>query len=521
MAKPNSSLYLLNVLFWRFILEKYNDPKLVEHERLIQEDFKRLNYPIKNWVPKFIAPNNKPLIDVLVIGGGMNGLAAAFALRCQGVQNIRQVDEKEFGQAGPWLNFARMEYLRSPKHLTGPALNIPNLTFRAWWEAKNSKVGWEKLGFIKREEWAEYLKWFEKITNSKIEYNTKVTNIDFVKLKGTENHNLRPCYRVHIRNTKGASNSSIDPATNDPIYARYIVLANGREGLAQPRIPKIFKNIQSKNIFHSSEKINFSFLKNKRVFVIGVGASALDNAACAAEAGGSVTVIARAPKMPLLNKMKNTVYPGFAEGFHALKDHEKLAWITHIQNERIAPPKHTVERVEKLGIKLILGSEVCDLKELETEFELTISSLRNQRKTFADFIILGTGFVIDLGKVPELESFSSYILLWKDVLKSYKKRDGSVIEMLDFPYLGKKFEFKSTIVSKQNQLKNIRCFNHAAQLSLGNLANDIPHSNEGAHRLAKGIAEDLFQEDKTIHFENLKNYTELEITGSEWSQIPD
>ena len=106
-------------------------------------------------------------------------------------------------------------------------------------------------------------------------------------------------------------------------------------------------------------------------------------------------------------------------------------------------------------------------------------------------------------------------------LKSYKKREGSVIEMLDFPYLGKKFEFKSTIVSKQNQLKNIRCFNHAAQLSLGNLANDIPHSNEGAHRLAKGIAEDLFQEDKTIHFENLKNYTELEITGSEWSQIPD
>jgi hypothetical protein len=93
--------------------------------------------------------------------------------------------------------------------------------------------------------------------------------------------------------------------------------------------------------------------------------------------------------------------------------------------------------------------------------------------------------------------------------------------MLEFPYLGKKFEFKSKEVSKQSHLKNFRCFNHAAQLSLGNLANDIPHSNEGAQRLAKGISEDLFEEDKAIHFKNLKNYNELEITGSEWSQIPD
>ena len=70
-------------------------------------------------------------------------------------------------------------------------------------------------------------------------------------------------------------------------------------------------------------------------------------------------------------------------------------------------------------------------------------------------------------------------------------------------------------------LGNIRCFNHAAQLSLGNLANDIPHSSEGAQRLAKSIAADLFEEDKKVHFERLKNYTEVEINGSEWSEIPD
>ena len=498
-------------------MDQYRNPGLVDHELLIQKDFKRLNYPVKNWVPKIVGPNKKPLIDVLVIGGGMNGLAAAFALRCQGILNIRQVDQQEFGHAGPWLNFARMEYLRSPKHLTGPALNIPNLTFRAWWEAKNPSCIWENLGYIKREEWANYLKWFEKITNSKIEYNTKVTNIDFVTLKNTKDHDLRTCCRVLIKHTK---DSSISPDTQEPIYARYIILANGREGLGQPRVPKIFKDLGSKRIFHSSEKIDFSLFKNKKVFVVGVGASALDNAACVAESGGSVTVIARAPKMPLLNKMKNTVFPGFAEGFHTLEDNEKLNWITHIQNERIAPPKHTVERVAKLGIKLILGSVVEEIKELNLKFELTISGSKTKTKADTDFIILGTGFLINLKEVPELRNVSDDILLWKDVLKDYGKIDNNITEMLDFPYLGKKFEFKSKKCLKK-YLKKLRCFNHAAQLSLGNLANDIPHSSEGAQRLAKGIAEDLFEEDKTVHFENLKKYNELEITGSEWSEIPD
>ena len=37
---------------------------------------------------------------------------------------------------GPWATTARMETLRSPKQLTGPALGLPALTFRAWYEAQ-------------------------------------------------------------------------------------------------------------------------------------------------------------------------------------------------------------------------------------------------------------------------------------------------------------------------------------------------------------------------------------------------
>ena len=501
-------------------MELDNKSKLYNHEKLLKKDFAKLNYPIKNWVPKTLGPNKKPLIDVLVVGGGMNGLAAAFALRAQGIQNIRQVDQQSSGYTGPWLNFARMEYLRSPKHLTGPTLNIPNLTYRSWWEAVNSGHSWEDVGFIKREDWASYLRWFGKVTSSKIEHNSKVTNIEIGSTVKTTNFDPVSYYCVDLTKADNSLKSN-DKKTINRIYTRYIVLANGREGLAQPRIPKVLKTLASKKVFHSSSKINFASFKGKTVVVVGVAASALDNAACAAEAGATVIVVARSPQMPLLNKMRQTVYPGFAEGFYLLSDTEKLDWITHIQNQRIAPPKHTVERVAKLNIRLILDSEIESASETKTNLKLTILSSKVKTVTYADFIILGTGFVVDLNQVPELKKLSKDILLWGDVLKGHLNGNTATSELLSFPYLGKNFQFKSIDPSKNKILGNIRCFNHAAQLSLGNLANDIPHSNEGAQRLAKSIAADLFEEDKKVHFERLKNYTELEINGSEWSEIPD
>ena len=497
-----------------------NKTNIKNHEKLVKKDFEKLNYPIKNWVPTTPGPDKLPLIDVLIIGGGMNGLAASFALRAQGIQNIRQVDQQPLGQTGPWLTFARMEYLRSPKHLTGPSLNIPNLTYRAWWEAVNSEYRWEDVGFIKRKDWAAYLRWFEKVTESKIEHNTKVTNIEIGANKENTNSNLINYYSVDLINTHH-SQKNIAKTSANRIYTRYIVLANGREGLAQPRVPKLLKKLESKKVFHSSSKINFSSFKGKSVVVVGVAASALDNAACAAEAGASVIVVARSPKMPLLNKMKQTVYPGFAEGFYSLRDTEKLDWITHIQNQRIAPPKHTVERVSKLDIKLMLGSEIESARETKSNLKLTISTGKVKTDTYADFVILGTGFVIDLNEVPELKKLSKDILLWRDVVKGVSNENPATNELLSFPYLGKNFQLKSIDPSKNTKLGNIRCFNHSAQLSLGNLANDIPHSSEGAQRLAKSIAADLFKDDKKAHFERLKKYTEVEINGSEWSEIPD
>ena len=92
---------------------------LAKLEAALARDFERLNHPPADWVPPRTGPDGRRMADVLIAGAGMCGLAAAFALRRLGVSNLRHVDRSPAGREGPWLTYARMEALRSPKHLTG------------------------------------------------------------------------------------------------------------------------------------------------------------------------------------------------------------------------------------------------------------------------------------------------------------------------------------------------------------------------------------------------------------------
>ncbi|EPN68135.1 hypothetical protein A245_04670, partial [Pseudomonas syringae pv. actinidiae ICMP 19096] len=74
----------------------------------------------------------------------MAGLALAAELRHLGVAAVI-FDQSPAGFEGPWATTARMETLRSPKQLTGPALGLPALTFRAWYEAQFGADGWAAL----------------------------------------------------------------------------------------------------------------------------------------------------------------------------------------------------------------------------------------------------------------------------------------------------------------------------------------------------------------------------------------
>jgi hypothetical protein len=155
-----------------------NAAGLAALEAELARDFARLNHPPAEWTPETEGPDGRPAADVLIVGAGMNGLAAAFALRRLGISRILHVDRSAEGREGPWLTYARMELLRSPKHLTGPAQGIAALTFRAWWEAQHGAGGWERLGYIRREDWAAYLAWLRRATGARVENGVELVSID-------------------------------------------------------------------------------------------------------------------------------------------------------------------------------------------------------------------------------------------------------------------------------------------------------------------------------------------------------
>ena len=76
------------------------------------------------------------MLDVAIVGAGQGGLGTAFGLLRERISNIQVFDRNHQGLEGPWVTFARMITLRTPKHITGPDYGVASLTPRAWYEAK-------------------------------------------------------------------------------------------------------------------------------------------------------------------------------------------------------------------------------------------------------------------------------------------------------------------------------------------------------------------------------------------------
>ena len=67
----------------------------------LARDLEILEFPPRAWVPARFAPSGARVTDVVVIGAGMCGLAAAFALQREGINNIKILDAKPAGREDP------------------------------------------------------------------------------------------------------------------------------------------------------------------------------------------------------------------------------------------------------------------------------------------------------------------------------------------------------------------------------------------------------------------------------------
>ncbi|MFD2739530.1 NAD(P)-binding domain-containing protein [Sulfitobacter aestuarii] len=458
-------------------------------EARLREDLEYLCLPGKEW-----APRREGVSDVVIIGGGMCGMVAWLGLYTAGLRNIRVLDRSESGFEGPWLNYARMETLRSPKTLTGPAFGHGALTFQAWYRAQFGAAQWEQLDKIPRPMWMEYLRWYRRVLEIPVENRVSV---DQVEPEGD-------LLRLHLSGGAEAS-----------ILTRKLVFATGRDGTGMPNIPGFVGDLPKALWAHSSEEIDFAALKGKRVAVVGVGASAVDNAAEALEHGaGEVRHLIRRKEMPRINKMMGIGSPGFTAGFAELPDEWRWRFMQYSFATQTPPPRGSTMRVSRHpNAYFHFGKGVA---RTERSGEAVRIEFTDGTAYEADFLILGTGFATDPMARREFGAAADDILLWQDV---YTPPEGEQNRDLgQFPYLNPDFTFREKRPGEAPWLGNVYCFNYGATASLGKVSGDIPGVSEGAAWLARAIAATLYAEDVEQHWQGFLDYETPELLGDEWEE---
>ncbi len=474
---------------------------LLKLEKRIAHDLSIISYPVNGWIPSKFDEQGKRVLDVLVVGGGQGGLAIAFQLLRERVQNIQVIDAAEAGQEGPWLNYARMPTLRSPKEVNGPDLNIPSLAFQAWYEAQFGKLSWKKLNKIPTELWVNYLKWFRKVLSLPVQNRMRLIGFE----------PLQDNIKVKIECLKTGN-------VQEEI-TRKLILATGIETPGKWSVPPIAQKIPKDFWFHTSEMINFDLFENKEIAVLGAGASAMDNAVRALEARASgVTLYCRRSELQRVQPFKWLSFPGFLRHFSELNNEWRWKFMSYLLTLREAFPKETWDRANRFEEFNIQAG--ADWEDLHLKDE-KISILTGKGIFEADFLIFGTGFSIDLRHSKELSPHAHLIALWSDKFKRTRKEDGES-NLLSYPYLGDGFQFLERLPGSAPWLKNVHLFSFGATMSFGPSGSSINAMKFAVPRLVHAITRDLFLEDIDHHFESMTSYKlpEFSLPGEETELAP-
>lgn len=428
--------------------------------------------------------------DVVIVGGGQSGLAAAFGLLRERVSNLIVLDENPAGFEGPWDTYARMITLRTPKELTPMDFGVPALTVRAWWEAQHGAAGWEALDKIPRGDWMAYLRWYRRVLALPVRNGARVTLVEPIE---------QGLHRVHLDG---------QPA----LLARKVVFATGIQGGGEWHVPDfVARALPPSRYSHTSRPIDYAALAGKRIGILGGGASAFDNANVALETGvAEAHVFLRRRVLPRINPIRFMERVGFTGRYPALTDADKYRVMAAFLGHNQPPTNDTFERAAaRPGFALHLGAPWLAVRP---EGDGAVVTTPQGEHRF-DFLILSTGLVSDPGLRPELARVAGAIARWRD---RYVPPPGTAHPLIDaHPYLGPGFELLPREPADADALHGLFAFNYSALVSLGLSAAALSGMKTALPRLIRGITDQLFLDDKDALVADLLAYEEPEFLG-EW-----
>ncbi len=458
---------------------------LLALEAQVKRDLAMLADPAVSWVKPRAGPGGVHIHDVAIVGGGQSGLGACFALRREGVHNTIVLDENAAGREGPWITYARMVTLRTPKHLTGVETGIASLTYRAWFEAQFGAEAWEKLDKIPRSDWMAYLCWLRAVLELPVRNEARVAKIE----------------------PAGAGVFRLSLADGGEVLARKVVLATGIQGGGEWHVPAFVREaLPADRYAHSSSVFDYSPWAGKRIGILGSGASAFDNAQHALGAGvAEVHVFARRRELQRVNPIRHMERSGLTKRYALLDDSEKYRALDHFLALNQPPTMDTFQRAAShKGFRLHLGAPWTGVR-MEGDAVVVATPAGEFR---FDFLVVSTGTVTDLGLREELSAFAGDISLWGDWAVDVARNP-----LIDaHPYLGPGFQMTGRTQAGAERLHGLFMFNYAALASMGLSASALSGLRYALPRLVEGVASQLFLDDRAEILGDYFAYAEEEFT---------
>lgn len=452
----------------------------------VARDLALTAHPRAPWLaPK--TSGGAPVLDVLVVGGGQCGVAVAFALQRDRVNNLLVIDRAAPGAAGPWRDYARMPTLRSPKDQTGPDLGIPSLTYQAWHEAQWGAADFAAMPLIPTGRWADYLDWVRRVTGVPIRHRVEATAIGPARTDDG-----LPCLRV--------------TTTAGDMLARKVVLATGQEGAGAWWLPEFVAALPAHLRAHAADPIDFAALRGKVVAVLGAGASAFDNAATALEAGAAeVHLFCRRAEPMVVQPYRWITFSAFLKHLHEMPDNWRWRFMARVLGMREGFTQASWDRCARHpGFHLHTGRPWTDARA-----DAGRAVIATPRGAFtADFLICGTGVRMDAALVPALAAAAPNIATWAD---RYTPPPAEADERLGaFPYLGPDGAFTERRPGETPWIADIHLFGIGSTMSFGPAGSSINAMAIAAPRLAAGVTRGLFAADLPRLWDAFQRYDQVQ-----------
>ena len=450
--------------------------------RQVTADLHVLRHPESDWMPTRPGPDGAPLLDVLVVGAGQSGLAVTAQLLRERVTNVLAIDSAPDGGEGAWSTFARMPTLRSPPHTGTIDLGIPSLTYQAWHEASQGAGSFESLTLIPTGLWRDYLRWYRRVQALPVRNDVALTRI--VPAEG--------CLAAHLESAGGI----------EIRHVRKIVLCTGHDGTGRWWMPGFIEALPARLRAHAADEIDFAALAGKRVAVLGIGASATDQAIEALRAGaGEVHQFCRRPSHRRRQVYRWLMFAGFLRHLGDLDDEWRWRFMRHILDTRMGMPPETWKRVSAYPNHHLHTDAPWNGAEAHGEgVRIDVAG----EPFDADFIICGTGSDEDFARRPELAPFADAIATWADRYAPPTAEQDARLGR--YPYLGRDYAFQEKRPGMAPFLRDIHDFTFGATMSFGPSGCSIATLRIHVPALVAGITRGLFRDDVAHHFDSLRAY---------------